>query len=238
MTPPAYRGRHGVDLSGVRRPDRVRCGRRTALRTHDLETVTVRTTDDLEAGGGWYPVTVDLSGYVTVADRLRSALEAFPDLRIVERPAEMVTWADDLRLVCTVEVRRSVDDPVPVVASAAEVYPGRTPYTRGSELMNGYTSAVGRALGYMGFGLAGGIASADEVAVARSESEAGTVTRTTSKPAAGPSGSGRSPTPPMLRLARGLAAGAGVEVPPDAVVDFDACARFIDDLKAEAAAGV
>lgn len=189
-------------------------------------------------------MAVDLAGYVTVADRLRSALEAFPDLRIIERPAEMVTWADDLRLVCTVEVRRSVDDPVPVVASAAEVYPGRTPYTRGSELMNGYTSAVGRALGYMGFGLAGGLASADEVAVARSETAAGDpveVRRSTSKPAGGSSGTTRdhrSPTPPMLRLARGLAAGAGVEVPPDAVVDFDACARFIDGLKAEAGAGV
>lgn len=188
-------------------------------------------------------MSVDLSGYVTVVDRLRAALEAFPDLRIVERSAELVTWADDLRLVCTVEVRRTVDDPVPVVASAAEVYPGRTPYTRGSELMNGYTSAVGRALGYMGFGLAAGLASADEVAVARTEA-AHDHRPAPPRPAAAASkpapvdqsgGDHRAPTQPMLRLARGLAAGAGVEVPPEAVTDFDTCSRFIDDLKAGAA---
>ena len=187
-------------------------------------------------------MSVDLSGYVTVVDRLRAALEAFPDLRIVERSAELVTWADDLRLVCTVEVRRTVDDPVPVVASAAEAYPGRTPYTRGSELMNGMTSAVGRALGYMGFGLAGGLASADEVAVARNDGAhdhrpavgrtAASSTTAAAVTSGSVSGDHRAPTQPMLRLARGLAAGAGVEVPPEAVTDFDTCSRFIDHLKA------
>jgi hypothetical protein len=185
-------------------------------------------------------VSVDLSGYVTVADRLRAALEAHPDLRIVERGAELVTWADDHRLVCTVEVHRGDTDPVPVVASAAEVYPGRTPYTRGSELMNGYTSAVGRALGYMGFGLTAGLASADEVAVARSNStEAGPdgsprrPPPSTSNTQAPPAGrERRAPSQQMLRLARGLAKGAGVEVPPEAVTDFGTCSRFIDDLKA------
>ena len=192
-------------------------------------------------------MSVDLSGYVTVVDRLRAALEAFPDLRIVERSAELVTWADDLRLVCTVEVRRTVDDPVPVVASAAEAYPGRTPYTRGSELMNGMTSAVGRALGYMGFGLAGGLASADEVAVARNDGAhdyrpaaarpaaartAASSTTAAAVTSGSVSGDHRAPTQPMLRLARGLAAGAGVEVPPEAVTDFDTCSKFIDRLKA------
>ena len=176
-------------------------------------------------------MSVDLSGYVTVVDRLRAALEAFPDLRIVERSAELVTWADDLRLVCTVEVRRTVDDPVPVVASAAEVYPGRTPFTRGSELMNGYTSAVGRALGYMGFGLAGGLASADEVAIARGNNDQrSTASTNDTRPAV--NDGHRSPTQPMLRLARGLAAGAGVELPSEVIVNFDACSRFIDDLRA------
>ena len=187
-------------------------------------------------------MSVDLSGYVTVVDRLRAALEAFPDLRIVERSAELVTWADDLRLLCTVEVRRTVDDPVPVVASAAEVYPGRTPYTRGSELMNGMTSAVGRALGYMGFGLAAGLASADEVAVARNAGAhdhrpaaartAASSTTAAAVTSGSVSGDHRAPTQPMLRLARGLAAGAGVEVPPEAVTDFDTCSKFIDRLKA------
>jgi hypothetical protein len=52
----------------------------------------------------------------------------------------------------------------PTNGSVLEPMPGRTPYTRNSELMVGYTSALGRALGYLGFGIDKGIASNDEVA--------------------------------------------------------------------------
>jgi hypothetical protein len=50
-------------------------------------------------------------------------------------------------LVYTAAVYRDVADETPAgIASAWELYPGRTPYTRYSELMNAETSAWGRAV--------------------------------------------------------------------------------------------
>jgi hypothetical protein len=63
-----------------------------------------------------------------------------------------------------------VDDSLPAIATAAEPYPGKTPYTKNSEFMVGMTSALGRALGYMGFGVNKSIASKNEV-LARQEDD-------------------------------------------------------------------
>ena len=41
---------------------------------------------------------------------------------------------------------RAPDDPMPGIGTAWEPFPGRTPYTRDSELMNAETSAWGRAI--------------------------------------------------------------------------------------------
>ena len=106
---------------------------------------------------------MDLGDYVEVKDRLAQALKAFPELRVIEEPATTMTIGDRLFLVCRVLVHRDHNDPMPVVASAWEPLPGRTPYTKDSELMVGFTSALGRALGYMGFGITKSIASANEV---------------------------------------------------------------------------
>lgn len=105
---------------------------------------------------------MDLGDYIEVKDRLRMALDKHPDLTIVEQPPTVMTVYDIEFLICTVHVHSHPEDQRPVVASAWEPR-GRTPYTRDSELMNGYTSAVGRALGYMGFGITRSIASANEV---------------------------------------------------------------------------
>jgi hypothetical protein len=101
---------------------------------------------------------------VDVATRLRLALKDWPQLRIQETGAELQTIGEQMFLVCTVTVWRDERDAVPVIASAAEVVPGRTPYTRNAERMVGFTSALGRALGYMGYGIEKSIASQDEVA--------------------------------------------------------------------------
>jgi hypothetical protein len=59
---------------------------------------------------------------------------------------------------------RNADDPIPGVGLAWEPMPGRTPYTRESELMNAETSAWGRALIAVGAADAKrGIATANEV---------------------------------------------------------------------------
>lgn len=113
---------------------------------------------------------MDLGDYIEVKDRLRMALERYPDLTVVERTPYTMEFGDKTFLVCTVDVHRDASDQLPIMASAWEPLPGRTPYTRDSELMVGMTSALGRALGYMGFGITKSIASANEVKNRASES--------------------------------------------------------------------
>ena len=104
-----------------------------------------------------------LEGYVDVPTRLRMALKDWPQLRIQETSCTTEQHGEQMYLVCVITVWRDERDAVPVIASAAEPIPGRTPYTRLSERMVGFTSALGRALGYMGYGIDKAIASADEV---------------------------------------------------------------------------
>lgn len=109
---------------------------------------------------------MNLDGYVPVNDRLLIALERHPDLRVVEAGHTVLELGGDTVLVCRVDVYRTPDDPMPATGTATEPVPGRTPYTKGSELMVGYTSALGRALGYMGIGIDRSIATSDEVRAA------------------------------------------------------------------------
>jgi hypothetical protein len=104
-----------------------------------------------------------MSDYVDVKTRLTEALSKYPDLRITEHRPAVVNIGEQLFVECAVTVARDPDDPVPVTAYMYEPYPGRTPYTKLSEQANGSTSALGRALGYMGFGIKASIASANEV---------------------------------------------------------------------------
>lgn len=114
-----------------------------------------------------------LDGYVDVPTRLRMALEKYPDLRVVECPHQIVEFNNSaIFLVFSVAVYLTPDDPRPVTGSAWEPWPGKTPYTRDSEWMVGHTSALGRALGYLGFGIDKAIASQNEVDARRDPSEA------------------------------------------------------------------
>jgi hypothetical protein len=106
----------------------------------------------------------NIDNYVDVPTRLVEALNKYPNLRIQETAAEVVTMPDGSTFYrCTVTVWRDETDPIPAIATAAEPYPGKTPYTKNSEFMVGMTSALGRALGYMGFGVNKSIASKNEV---------------------------------------------------------------------------
>ena len=106
---------------------------------------------------------MNLDGYVTVNERLKMALDKYPDLRVMELPFLVQEINGDTFLWCAVAVYPTPEHQ-PTNGSVLEPMPGRTPYTRNSELMVGYTSALGRALGYLGFGIDKGIASNDEVA--------------------------------------------------------------------------
>jgi len=99
------------------------------------------------------------------------ALKDWPQLRIQETGCTLEQVGEQLFLICVVTVWRDERDAVPVIASAAEQVPGRTPYTRNAERMVGFTSALGRALGYMGYGIDKAIASADEVHHRKQEDE-------------------------------------------------------------------
>lgn len=159
----------------------------------------------------------DLSGYVTVAARLTAAFAAHPELRIVETPARIVELADRLFVVGSVTVYRSPDDPLPTVGESWEPFPGRTPYTRDSEAANAQTSALGRALGYMGFGSAESIATADDVARARSRNDASPEPKKTPPQVAGSNSQSPPPsekvTPGMLRVIEAKAKRFDVEIP-------------------------
>lgn len=106
---------------------------------------------------------MNLDNYVDVATRLKIAIERFPELRIQETGRELIQLGEQLTLICTVTVWRTPDDPIPSIGSAAETIPAVRPSFRGSEVMIGFTSALGRALGYMGIGILGSIASANEI---------------------------------------------------------------------------
>lgn len=120
---------------------------------------------------------MNLDGYVEVKDRLAMALKQYPDLRIVEGDYTVEDIGGQIFLVCEVSVYRTPDDPLPTKGRASEPVPGQTNFTRNSEMMVGYTSAVGRALGYMGFGIGKGIASINEI-IARTEDPDEIITRT------------------------------------------------------------
>ena len=92
---------------------------------------------------------MDLKDYVDVPTRFRLALDKWPDLRVVETPAEVVTIGDRTFISVTVKVYRDLLDLLPCVATAWEPFPGQNSFVRNSEMVNCSTSALGRCLGMM-----------------------------------------------------------------------------------------
>jgi hypothetical protein len=110
----------------------------------------------------------DLKDYVDVAERLAEFYKGHPDGRITTEVLEN----NDKRVTVRAEVFRTTLDTAPAgVGHSALTIPGSTPYTRGAELENAETSAVGRALVMAGL-QSKRIASADEVAAKRTPTKA------------------------------------------------------------------
>lgn len=114
-----------------------------------------------------------LGDYNDVASRMREFFEKHPDGRL--RPAapwRIEAIGDRAFVVYSAAAYRTADDPTPGIGTAWEPFPGRTPYTKDSELMNAETSAWGRAI--LAVGAADtkkGIASAEEVRNRQAERE-------------------------------------------------------------------
>lgn len=116
-------------------------------------------------------MTFDLSDYVDVAERIRRAREKFPELRL-QSEWEMREVDGQLFIIVKAFAYRSETDQIPCIGHAWEIYPGRTPYTKGSELMNAETSAFGRCLLALIDLEAGKVASREEVQQAQARQEA------------------------------------------------------------------
>jgi hypothetical protein len=139
-------------------------------------------------GGGWSVMAYDqrsLDDYVDVATRIADFRAKYPDgclqpLDTAEPFKVVIVNGTDRSgdligqtfIVYTAAAYRTADDPRPGVGCAWEIFPGRTPYTRGSELMNAETSAWGRAIIALGASDSKqGIASREEVRNRQAERE-------------------------------------------------------------------
>jgi hypothetical protein len=115
----------------------------------------------------------DLGNYIQVADRLDLFYAKYPDGRVSSAPPVVVVMENGQSFVqVTTTVWRSPDDPTPCQASAWELFPGKTTFTKDSEMMNAETSAVGRALWALGIEAKKGAASQEDVRNARASQEA------------------------------------------------------------------
>ncbi len=91
-----------------------------------------------------------LDDYVDVAARIAEFRERYPNgslqPAVLIAPYEVREIGERTFIVYTAAAYRTPDDARPGVGVAWEPFPGRTPYTRDSELMNAETSAWGRAI--------------------------------------------------------------------------------------------
>lgn len=113
-----------------------------------------------------------LDGYVDVAERIRLFRDRYPEGSLqpanLATPWEIVTIGDKTFLVYIAAAYRHPDDPRPGIGMAWEPFPGRTPYTKDSELMVAETSAWGRAIKAALLDDRSKVASLDEVRARRS----------------------------------------------------------------------
>lgn len=95
-------------------------------------------------------MSFQLDGYVDVAERIRMFKSLHPQGSLQpanpEEPYKLERIGDRLFIVVIAAAYRTPDDTRPGIGMAMEPYPGRTNYTKDSELMNAETSAWGRAI--------------------------------------------------------------------------------------------
>jgi len=103
-----------------------------------------------------------LDDYVDVSERIALFKEKYPDGSLQSEWRQEVI-GERVFIVCEAHAYRTPDDERPGHGIAWEPFPGPTPYTRDSELMNAQTSAWGRAIVAIGLTANRKIASRQEV---------------------------------------------------------------------------
>lgn len=108
-------------------------------------------------------IAKSLGDYVQVKDRIAKFYELFGQGRLVTDRVEL--WQDDgtPRIVVSAKAYRTPDDPLPGIGWSWMELPGKTPYTKGSEIENAETSAWGRAIGSLGILIDASIATQNEI---------------------------------------------------------------------------
>jgi hypothetical protein len=112
------------------------------------------------------------SDYNDVPARLRDLKDKYPDATLQQASLQFIDFAGKSWVVYTAACYRTPDDPTPAHGTAWEPVPGKTPYTKDSELQNAETSAWGRAVIAALAGEAKKIASAEEVRNRQADREA------------------------------------------------------------------
>lgn len=105
----------------------------------------------------------NLENYVEVHERIAAFYEKHPEGTLRCGKWYLRDVGEQTFLIYQALAYRSPHDKNPGEGWAWEPFPGQTPYTKGSELMNAETSAWGRALAALGFEVHRGIASGNEV---------------------------------------------------------------------------
>jgi hypothetical protein len=102
----------------------------------------------------------DMGDYKEVAERIQDFRAMFPEGTL---QSEVLPSPVDGFVLVKGFAYRTADDQRPGIGLAWEPVPGKTPYTRDSEIMNAETSAWGRAIIAVGASDAKRVASANEV---------------------------------------------------------------------------
>lgn len=121
-------------------------------------------------------MSFELGDYVDVPSRIAEFREKHPDGSL--QPADLAVpyrveaIGEQTFVVVVAAAYRSPDDQRPGVGMAYEQFPGKTPYTKGSELQNAETSAWGRAIvAVLAADAKRGVASQEDIRNRRAERE-------------------------------------------------------------------
>ena len=153
----------------------------------------------------------NIEDYIEVKDRIEKLYQDYPNASIQTEVIELT----DKRVTVKASVYTNPEDPIPTTGHSYMNIPGTTNFTRGSELENTETSAVGRAIALMGYEVKKSIASRDEVAIKQVEEgyEPASVS-----PKRNPASAGKTITEKQVGLLRARTLSS--QYAPDQVVEY------------------